>query len=253
LWDLVVNCYQLREALCLQSIPGLGKTEGARWFAWLTQLPFVGFNFNNDSLVEDLVGSPQIADGRTFFELGRIPKAFGWNAVVLYDELNAAPHAARQLLRPVFAKGTEMIVDSASPAITVKRGAFNYQVVAQNPAHDVRNSGVEELASAEFDRLTVVNVDLPPDPVERHIISMRCENDGFMISETQLDKLMAIATDIREASKQGSIPFTWGIRQQIKVARKLPFYPLVEAYKRAALDFYEEQSVQLVLDAIASY
>jgi formylglycine-generating enzyme required for sulfatase activity len=50
---------------------------------------------------------------------------------------------------------------------------------------------------------------------------------------------MAIATDIRAATAQGTLPISWGIRHQIKVARALKWFTPVDAYRMAAGDFLE--------------
>jgi hypothetical protein len=59
---------------------------------------------------------------------------------------------------------------------------------------------------------------------------------------------MKVAGDIREASKQGEFPGTWGIREQVQVARFLEFFPFVEAYREAVLNFFEEETSEHVIN-----
>ena len=92
---------------------------------------------------------------------------------------------------------------------------------------------------------------MPPESIERHIIIERCKLDGYDIPEKVLNDLMKIAVDLREMSDQGTFPGTWGIREQIKVARKTRWYKnLTTAYKRASLDLYERETAALAIKAI---
>jgi hypothetical protein len=69
---------------------------------------------------------------------------------------------------------------------------------------------------------------------------------------------MKVSEDIRQKSKDGEFPGTWGIRENVKVARKLAWYPFEEAYRMAALNYYEpetaaeivEQSIKTIHDEL---
>ena len=257
LYRFAVAAYKKGYSVALQGLPGLGKTEFGRWVAWLMQVPFYRFQFKKSSEVANILGETGVDESNgasvTAFRLGRLPLAYQRPAIILLDELNLAPPEIGESLRSVLDTG-ELVIDEASPSITVERNAYCFVIVAQNPAWDVRNRGAEELAAAEFSRLSPIHVDFPPDPVERHIISERCKVlDGYDIPKAKLDVIMAIAADLREASKAQTVPFSWGIREQIKVARFTEDFNMAMAFKTAVLDFYEPEVVSFCIKVISDH
>jgi MoxR-like ATPase len=250
LYSFAVESLVLEETLCLQGPPGVGKTEFARWAAWLCQLPFRRFSFTSSTEVEDMIGKMMYDPEKgTYFQWGRIPLAYNQDGVIVFDELNLAENAIREALRSCFDNSKQLVLDAGSGAI-VPRGRFSWPVLAQNDSWDIRNVGTVEMADADYNRLSVVHVDLPPESVERHIITERCKLDGYLIPAATLELLMSVSEDIREMSKNATIPFTWGVRQTIKVARKTRWYNLVDSFKRAALDFYDPETTQNVIQTI---
>lgn len=249
LQTFAIDSYTLDEALALVGPPGVGKTEFGRWLAWLMQVPFRRFSFSESTDVEDLLGSPEFKEGETRFRYGRIPQAWTRPGILVFDEPNTAPDAVWQTIRPLTDNSKQLVIDMAD-GVPLDRHKYCFFLLAMNPSHDVRNVGTKEMAMADANRLTVVDVGLPPDAVERHIIAQRCALDGYAIPDKVLSAIMAIAGDIREMSEQGTFPDFWGIRQQIKVARKTRWYDLPTAYKRASLDFYEEEVRSNVLRSI---
>lgn len=252
LYSFAVDAYEMEETLALQGEPGLGKTEAARMFAFLMQVPFRRISFTESSEIDDIIGKMVFEDGETRFHEGRLVDAYKRPGVLVLDELNAAPDAIRQALRPLFDNNKQLVLDQGKGNI-VSRNENCFFVLAQNPSWDHRNSGLFEAADADYNRLSVVEVPYPPEAVERHIITERCKLDEYEIPQKTLDAILKIAEDIREASRQGSVPFTWGIRQQIKVARKTQFYGLVDSYRKSALDFYEPQVREIVITIINSH
>lgn len=258
LYRFAVDSYEDGDTICLQALPGTGKTEFARWCAWLMQVPFYPFNFRQSSEAAHILGAMAVnaTDNgpETRFVLGRLPVASMGPCIILLDELNLAAEEITESLRSYFLTG-ELIIEEANPAITVKKDQFCFPMVAQNPAWDVRNRGAKELAAADYSRLMPLAVEMPPEAVERHIIKERCKVKGYVIPESTLDVLMKIAADLREASspEQQTIPFTWGIRESIRVAVKTRRYSLPMAFKAAALDFYEPQVVEFCMKIVNDY
>ena len=56
LYRFVTDTVILGQTLCLQAPPGTGKTEGARWLAWLCQMPFVRFSYDSSTHPEEMMG-----------------------------------------------------------------------------------------------------------------------------------------------------------------------------------------------------
>lgn len=252
-YAFAAEAFELQETLVLQGDPGLGKTEFARHVAYLMQVPFRRFSFTSASEVDDMIGKMMFDPEKgTYFHRGRLVDAYARPGVMVLDELNLAEPALREALRPLFDNNKQLVLD-AGMGEQVTRDDFCFLVIAQNPSWDIRNTGAREGDDADYNRLAVIDVPYPPDVVERHIIVERCKLDGYKIPDVTVDLIVRIAADIRESAAQGLIPFTWGIRQQIKVARKTQFYNLLTSYRRSALDFYEPETREIVIKIVGNY
>src|SRR6266496_4721016 len=100
-------------------------------------------------------------------------------------------------------------------------------MLAANPAWDPRNVGANQIGDADSSRLMSVKFTLPPPPLEKKIIKARVALDKWEIPENQLRMLMQVATDLRALSDDGTLPISWGIRVQIKVARALRWFSAI--------------------------
>jgi hypothetical protein len=248
-----VCTWELDQTILLIGHSGVGKTEGARALAYMMQLPFHRIPITRNSTVEDMVGSPQYDPKRgTYFEYGRIPKAWTSPGIMVIDEVNLAPGEVRQFLRPLTDNSKQLAVDAAGGEILPRHHAC-YLMMTCNPAWDIRNSGTEDFAAADANRLVPMWVGLPPADIEREIITSWCEVDDYEITGRTLSQIMNIAVDIRQACDDGTFPDYWGVRQQIKVARLSKFYPLPMAYRMASLNFYEPSVVDMVNAMIESH
>lgn len=253
LYRFTVDVVVKSQTLALEGPPGVGKTEGARYLAWLCQVPFYQFSYDEDTDKGELIGTKEFDPVRgTYFRPGRLPKALGRPSVCVHDELNTAEDVIRQMLRPVFAHSRSITLDASMGEI-VALDEFAFQIIAQNPSHDFRNIGTKQMASADMDRLTVKKVPLPTEAIERSIIMRWCELDGFELPESQLSQLINISADIREASTQNRVPFTWGVRQTVKVGRLLEDYDMIEAFDAAILDFHEDGVAETVYKFIRDH
>lgn len=253
LYRFTVDVVVKGQTLCLEAPPGVGKTEGARYLAWLCQMPFHRFSYDENTDKGELIGMKEFDPQKgTYFRWGRIPMAFCRPCIIVHDELNAAEDSIRQCLRPTFDNSASLVLDASMGEI-VEKHEMSFQIIAQNPSHDFRNIGTKQMASADIDRLTVKKIPMPPEAIERHIITQWCELDGFDIPETLLSQLMAISVDVREASQQGTVPFTWGVRQTVKVGRLLEDYDMIEAFDAAILDFHEDGVAETVYKFIRDH
>lgn len=238
LYDYAVCSWELDWTHCLISDPGLGKTEFFRFVAWLKQNPFYRFSFTASTETDDMVGKLMFGDGKTFWLDGRITIAYQTLCDSVCDELSLAPNECKQLLRSMMDNSKQLVLDQGT-GTTVKRHPMGRMGIAINPPWDIRNLGSEDFADAETNRMTFTYVPYPDAAVEKHIIKTRCALIGYEIPETKLDKLIKIGQDILEATKQGTFPGSWGIRQQIKVAQLTKFFSVDRAVNKAALEYYD--------------
>lgn len=241
-YKVAVSWVGLGETPALWGSAGLGKTELLRHMAWRMCLPFERISITGSSEVDDLAGKMHFSpDTGTYWEHGRIPKAWMKACVLCIDEPNVGPPEVWQLLRPLTDNSKQLVLDQ-NRGERIPKNQDCYLGMAMNPAWDPRNRGAEPLADADGSRLLHVSMELPPPDVEKQIISDRVKLDGRELTANQLSTMMKVAEAVRAMSAAGTIPVTFGIRDQIKVARALGFFPPQVAYRVAIGDSLEPQA-----------
>lgn len=240
----------LDETPALWGKSGLGKTEHFRHMAWLMGLPFERFSITGSTELDDLAGKMHFIEGTgTKFEYGRLPKAWMKPNVIVIDEPNTGPPDVWQFLRPLTDNSKQLVLDMNSGE-RIDRADACYLGMAMNPAWDMLNVGAQMIGDADANRLMHIQFELPPKEIEMDIIRKRCRHDDFQITAKQLGTIMDIARDIRALADEGTVPMTWGVRPQIKVARALKWFSWTDAYRMAAADYLEPKQQEQILDAV---
>lgn len=233
-------------------MPGVGKTEVFRHLAWLMQLPFYRFSITARTELEDLAGKMLFKEGETRYQVGRFVHAWSSPCVIVVDEPNAGPDEVWHFFRAPLDNSRQLVLDQ-DDGTKYPRHDSCYIGFAMNPSWDIRNSGVKDIADADIRRLHHMYFDLPPKEIERDIITKKVYRDGRELPVAKLDTLMKIAEDVRDQSKSGTLPISWGIAMQIKVARLLAFFDWKTAFRMAAGDSLEPQTLEVLLDVVKSY
>ena len=248
LYRTAVAFMKLDETPALWGPPGVGKTEFARYFAWVMQIPFERVSITGTTELDDLQGSMRFEASETKFHLGRVSRAWAKPNVLLIDEPNVGPREVWQFLRPLTDNSKQLVLD-ADRGQRIKRDDNCFLMFAMNPAWDIRNDGANTLADADIRRLFHLELGLPSAEIERKIIRDHCMLDEFNIPDALLDLVMSVAVGIRALSAD-SLPITWGIGTQIKVARYLNWFDPLVAYKQAAADSLEPDVRDLILNEV---
>lgn len=255
LYDLAAEMHEQGKTPILIGEAGVGKTDMATWLAWLMDLPVEMHSMRADTEVEDFIGHGTLEEKNgvtvTGYERGLFVTAFESPCVQLVDEYNVAPDSIMHFLRPAIDGRQEIVLDKAGGA-RCRRHPFNFLMGAQNPPWDARYIGTKVLSAADFDRITGIAVWLPPEIIERQIITERCADAGYTIEVDTLDKVMQVATDVRRQIKDGSLQIAWGVRSNIDVAIKTRYYSFEKAYRRAVLDLLEPEVADLIVASIRS-
>jgi len=257
LYKCAVLWQELDETPALWGVAGTGKTEFFRYVAWLMSLPFDRISINENSEIDDLAGkwtavAHESGGTSTEFVFGRIVKRWQKPGVLLFDEPNTGPDAVWQFIRPLTDNSKQLVLDQHRGE-KIARDGNCYFGMAMNPAWDIKNVGARPISDADGNRLAHLSFTLPPEAVERSILEKRCEDDGYTIPEKTLTTIMQIAKDVRIASDNGTIPISWGIRPQIKVARATKWFDLLTCYRMAVTDSLEPEQANFVLEIAKGY
>lgn len=238
---------EVDETPALWGIAGTGKTQAYNWMAWLMQAPYRRFSITASSEVDDLVGKMMYEEGRgTYFQEGRLVKAWRDPGVIVIDEPNTGPPDVWQLLRPLTDNSKQLVLDQFDGQRVI-RNDHAYLGFAMNPNWDPRNQGTTPLADADMSRLMHIEVKLPPREVEAEIIRNRCLEDGFEISRDQMEFILGVGEDLRNLSDEGSFEGTWGVRNSVKIARLLDWMDPEDAMAMAVTDALEPQQVEAIM------
>jgi len=232
---------------------GVGKTEFGRHMAWLMQVPFIRISVTGSSEIEDLAGSMRYSPEKgTYWQDGRVTKAWSSACVLVVDEPNTGPPDVFQYLRPMFDNSKQLVLDQ-NDGETRDRHEHCYPLVAMNPAWDSKNVGTHEISDADANRLMHITFTLPPERLEREILVTRCAHDNYAVDVDILDSVMRIAKDIRALCEEDTLPITWGIRPQLKVVRATRWFSMKEAYRMAIADFLEPTVQEQFMSVVDSH
>jgi MoxR-like ATPase len=253
LYLLAVTWRELDETPALWGEAGTGKTELFRHAAWRMCLPFERVSITAQTEIEDLIGKMKFSPEKgTYFEYGRLPLAWMKPCVLCLDEPNVGRPEVWQEIRPLTDNSKQLVIDQNEHE-RAPRHDDCYFGMAMNPGWDVRNVGTNQIGDADASRLFHIYMELPPEPLEREIIVNRVKLDGWEIDENRLNALMKIAVDIRALCKDDTLPITWGLRPQIKVARAMRWFDPVTAYRRAIADYLEPEAQEQLLDQVRAH
>lgn len=255
IYSMAVLFTELDETPTLWGEPGTGKTELGRHLAWTMSLPFIRVSITASTELDEIAGSMRYTPEQgTYFQPGTIPQAWSKRCFLLVDEPNVGQPPVWHFLRPLTDNSRQLVLPMAGDK-RVSRDDNCYLALAMNPAWDPRNRGAEEIADADVSRLSHIFVDLPPEETEREIIARRVALDGWDIglNSEMMDSVIKVAEEIRGLSRELTIPISWGLRNQIKVARFLRWWEPVTAYRRASADFLEPMAMDALLAVVRSH
>lgn len=252
IYAVAVSWMELDETPALWGVAGVGKTELFRHLAWLMCLPFERVSITGSSELDDLAGKMHFEGNETKFKYGRVPQAWMKPCVMVFDEPNTGQPDVWQFLRPLTDNSKQLVLDM-NEGEPLDRHLSCFMGMAMNPAWDPRNVGTATIGDADGSRLFHIFMDMPPESLEKEIIRNRVKLDGWEITDRQLKMVMDVAADLRHLSENGTLPITWGIRPQIKVARALRWFEPVTAYRRASADMLEPEAMQALLDIVRSH
>lgn len=254
----IAAAWALGETPALTGAPGLGKSQAAYYLAWKMQLPLERVSITSASQLDDLAGYTELvrsAEGNaTEFVHGRIPQAWAKPCVLLLDEPNAGPPEVWQFLRPLTDAAKQLVLD-VNHGERIARDEHSYLMMAMNPAWDYRNTGVTPLSDADGRRLVHITITAPEADVERKIIAAHLKSDGQKLSGERIDVLVAIGQELRSLAdagpgSTGALQITWGLAQQVKVAKLLAYFEFAEAFRLAGADNLEPEQRDLILGVV---
>lgn len=249
-YKCAVHWTELDETPALWGQAGTGKTELFRHIAWLMCLPFERISITDRTEIDELAGKMLYTPEKgTYFHYGRLSKAWQKPCVICLDEPNVGPDEVWQFVRPITDNSKQLVIDM-NEGEELDRNTDCYLGLAMNPAWDPKNVGTKVISDADARRLMHIYMELPPPELEKEIIRNRVKLDGWEIDDERLEAIMSIAEDLRKLCDDQTLPITWGIAQQIKVARASRWFDMLTAYRMAGGDFLEPQAQEVLLDQV---
>jgi MoxR-like ATPase len=246
LYSLAVLLMRLDETPAMWGQGGTGKTEMARYIAWLCGLPFHRISINGSSEIDDLAGKYIFVQNETRIHFGRLATAWQRPGIIALDEPNTGPNDIWQMCRSLTDSSRMFVLDHLD-GTRVSRHDYCMFMMLMNPSWDIRNAGTHDVSDADLSRLAHIMFDYPPRDLEKAIIRKRIELDGWTIPEDKLDSIMNVAADLRAASANGALQVTWGVRHNIKAARNIRYFPGTRAYRMAIGDALEPAQLETLI------
>lgn len=252
-YKIAVLWLHLDETPALWAQAGVGKTEFFRYMAWLMCLPFERISITGSTELDDLAGKMHYSPEKgTYWKDGRLVEAWSKPCILCVDEPNAGQPDVWQFLRPMTDNSKQLVIDQ-NEGEARKRNDDCYLGLAMNPAWDPKYVGAQVLSDADANRLMHVHVEMPPRKLEEEILRKACERDGYDVPNETIKTVMDIAADLRSLCDEDTLPITWGIRPQLKVARALRWFDYLSAYRMASADFLEPEAQEQLLDVVRTH
>lgn len=244
---------KLDETPALWGQAGMGKTEFFRWMAWLMVLPFHRISITGSSELDDLAGKMLYSpEEGTYFQYGRLPRAWITPGVICIDEPNTGPADVWQFLRPLTDNSKQLVLDT-NKGERLKRNPDSYLGMAMNPSWDPKNVGTLAIGDADANRLMHFYIQLPPDKLEREILRAHAALHGWAVPAQMMDTVMGIASNIRALIENETLPgISWGVRPQKKVIAALHWFSPTTAYRMAIGDSLDPTQRDCILDQVTT-
>lgn len=170
---------------------GTGKTSAVRYIAKLLGQPYVRVNLNGHITPDELIGTKSASGGSTFFEKGVIIQAMEQGALLVVDELNAAPPDTTFIFHSLLDDDRTITLPNGE---TVKPHPNFRFFATMNPDY----AGTKVLNAAFFDRFpVVVEFGTPKASVEKALVMAKGVNENYA------DMLLVFATGARQAYTEG--------------------------------------------------
>jgi cobaltochelatase CobS len=97
------------ENLLMLGPPGAGKSDFARYLAWLYKIPFIRVNFRDGIEAADILGHvAPMADKSLGFAEGIVPFAWRWGPMLILDEIMYAPAGFMGTLQAALERGGKL-------------------------------------------------------------------------------------------------------------------------------------------------
>lgn len=250
--EFAVMVYKKDLNIVLIGEPGSGKTDGWRWVSHRLNMPFVRLAYNEASEPDQFLGLYEFDPAKgTYLNPGFLPTWWRKPCFLLSDEPNTPDsNAILQAYRSMNDSSRELVVYKER----FLRHDYCFHAMAMNPHWDFRNIGAKPLASADSRRLAFFWMPNPDEPMLRQIISTTVERlDGVAPAQDLLDVIIKIGADLRQMSKDQTLPDFWTVAQEIKVTRLVEDFGIEGAYRRAYFDYIDPADAEAAMGAIKSH
>jgi cobaltochelatase CobS len=208
------------EKVLLVGPTGCGKSTLIEQLASRLHWPVVRVAASGGLTESDLLGEWTVRDGETVFNYGFLPRAMQEGAVCLIDEIDG--------IEPSVAFAIHQLMEDQGRLVLLQNGG---EIIEPHPdfrlvttANSLGNgddsglyAGTKVLNAAFLDRFAAVfRMSYMPPALEVAVIQSRVPACPVGLSR----KLVAVASDVREARENDQVVCTFSTRRLIELARK---------------------------------
>lgn len=253
--EKILKGVQMNFPVLLIGQTGSGKTSMVKYLAYKTHNPYRRLQLNGATGIDNFVGRWLINDKGTYWQDGILTMAMRKGEWLLLDELNAALPEILFILHMVMDDEQMLLLDEKDGEIV--RPHPNFRLFASmNPSEDY--AGTKELNRALVDRFPIILEVAYPEPKEEMAIVSahtklkddREKKEGIIIKKSILERMVELATTLRQMNENALLVFTCSTRQLIYWGKLIPNYGVKKAAEITLLNRADKEDRVKIKDEI---
>jgi cobaltochelatase CobS len=231
---------------------GCGKTATFMQVCAVLGKGIIRVNPHDGITKESLVGGVGLKNGETHFQYGALPIAMKEGLVFLLDEADYLPPNLAAVFNPITERGGKLYIPETGETILPSPGFCVFATMNTGGKGDNSGNytGTEVLNTAWLDRFDfMLKMDYLPQDKEYEMLAKRFPSldEGLLREDNELEKLLKLARDVRQAFSQGELAITLSTRKLISYfEQRENNFSQIEALRSCLLNWLDDDDKNLV-------